>query len=62
MGGGFYRKHREVIGAWREHAIVLYERWKWTPGDVDNLDVTDFAFYVEQAKKIFEAEAEAANG
>jgi hypothetical protein len=40
-------------------AIILFERWHWTPDVVLELDVEDFQFYVEQAREIAEAIAKA---
>ena len=51
-----------MIANWRAHAILLYERWKWTPDVVENLDVEDFAFYLDQVKEIYDAEAKAIKG
>jgi hypothetical protein len=62
VGRVFYEGHREVVLAWQGHAIALYERWKWTPAVVEQLDVPEFVFYVEQAGKMYEMEREALEG
>ena len=62
MGGVFYEGHREKIIAWKIHAIVLYERWRWTPEVVEELDVEDFVFYTQTATELYEAEARAMRG
>jgi hypothetical protein len=54
VGRVFYEGHRD--------AIPLYERWKWTPAVVEQLDVPEFVFYVEQAGKMYEMEREALEG
>ena len=48
--------------AWQGHAIPLYERWKWNPAIIEELDVPEFVFYVEQAGKMYEMEREALEG
>lgn len=40
-------------------AIPLFERWKWTPRTVENLDVQDFLYYLERVSAIYEAESKA---
>jgi len=59
VGRRFYEGHREKIVAWKVHAVILYERWHWTPDVIEALDVEDFVFYLESARAIREAEIKA---